>query len=184
MMRVQCLVPPGLLSEQISKMEDEPKQAPSILKFFPYSTVGILGIIMAFKYELVEDWMKIVSEFFELDQRQTIALLVGGVVVAMVLVQIVWSTVYYFINRKAARRAAELLYTKERNALMAIFNSMDGKLWRDKTRWGSSEPVERWKGVKINPHTGRVYKLILPENNLGGMYHVLSHRLFSQSCAT
>lgn len=149
---------------------DEPKQTPSIFKFFPYSTVGILSVVMAFKYELVEDWIRIISEFLDIERAQTIVLLVAGVAIAMVIVQIVWSTVYYFINKKAAKRAGELLYTKERNALMAIFNSMEGKLWRDKTRWGSSEPIEKWKGVKMDHSTGRVNKIILPENNLGGMF--------------
>jgi len=147
----------------------EARPPPTLLKVFPYTTVGILAIVMAFRYELVEDWIRVVSEYLETERTQTIVLLAVGVVVAMVVVHMIWSAFYYYVNLQASKKAAEVLYIKERNALMAIFNAMDGKLWRDKTRWGSDEPIERWKGVKIDHTTGRVNKLLLAENNLGGM---------------
>lgn len=150
----------------------EARPPPTLLKVFPYTTVGILAIVMAFRYELVEDWIGVVSGYLETERTQTIVLLAVGVVVAMVVVHMIWSAFYYYINLQASKKAAELLYIKERNALMAIFNAMDGKLWRDKTRWGSDEPIERWKGVKIDHTTGRVNKLLLAENNLGGTVYI------------
>ena len=147
---------------------DSLKETPSLAKFVPYSTIAILSIVMVFKFDLLEDWIMIISNYLEIGRAQTIVFLVVGILVAMLLAQAAWSAAYYFMNKETHKRDAMLLYTKERNALMAIFNSMDGKLWRDKTRWGSDEPIERWKGVKIDHQTGRVNKIILPENNLGG----------------
>ena len=142
--------------------------SPSILKFFPYSTVAIVSILVVFRYDLIQDMVQIISEYMEIDQKATVIFIATAVVVMMVVMQIIWSSVYYFYSQRAAKRDAELMYTKERNALIAIFNSMEGKLWRDKTRWCSDEPIERWKGVKLDHKTGRVNKLILAENNLGG----------------
>lgn len=153
---------------------EEKKAAPSILKVFPYSTVGIIGILLMFKYDRVDEMIQIVSEYFEMDRNTTIIIVVVAIMALMVVAQLIWSVVYYFLNMRQAAKDAELLYEKERNALIAIFNSMDGKLWRDKTRWCSDEPIERWKGVKIDHSTGRVNKIILPENNLGGKHHHLS----------
>ena len=38
-----------------------------------------------------------------------------------------------------------------------------------KTNWCDTNiPIDQWKGVKINAHTGRVNKIILSYNNLKG----------------
>lgn len=144
--------------------------APPILKFFPYSTVVIISILVVFKYDRIEDMIQIMSEYLEIDRKATIIFIVTAVFIMMVIMQVLWSSFCYFYNQRAAQKDAEKMYTKERNALIAIFNAMEGKLWRDKTRWCSEEPIERWKGVKIDHLTGRVNKIILPENNLGGKF--------------
>jgi hypothetical protein len=149
--------------------------APSIFSFFPYSTLMIIGILLAFRYELVMDMIQIVSDEFGVKRNATIVILLALIVVVMILVQKVWSFVYYFYANRAAEAAAKDLYTKERNALIALFNSMEGKLWRDKTRWCSDEPTYKWKGVKVDRESGRVNKILLAENNLGGSTNVTNY---------
>jgi uncharacterized membrane protein len=148
-------------------MADVPAVAP-IAKVFPYSTVAIIAILMVFKYDRLEEMLQVASEYMETDRNTTIAYTVVAVFVLMLIMQGIWTVVYFIQNKRKAAAAAELMYTKERNALIAIFNSLDGKQWRDKTRWCSDEPIEKWKGVKVDRETGRVNKLLLADNCLGG----------------
>jgi hypothetical protein len=146
--------------------------SPSISKVFPYSTVAIIGILLVFKYDRVDEMIQITAEYLEMERNTAIALIVVAVFLLMLVIQGIWTIVYYVRDRQRARKEAELLYEKERAALIAIFNATEGKRWKDKTRWCSNEPIEKWKGVKIDHETGRVNKIILPENELAGLYDV------------
>lgn len=73
-----------------------------------------------------------------------------------------------YVQRQKLLQEAQELTKKEHDALVAIFNSLGGKRWKDKTRWCSNEPIGRWKGVHLDPKTKRVNKIILAENGLEG----------------
>jgi hypothetical protein len=148
-------------------MADTPTVAP-IAKVFPYSTVAIIAILMVFKYDRVEEMLQVASEYLETDRNTTIAYTLVAVFALMLIMQGLWTAFYFVQDKRKAAAAAELMYTKERNALIAIFNSLEGNQWRDKTRWCSNEPIEKWKGVKVDHETGRVNKLLLADNCLGG----------------
>eukprot|EP00981_Chlorochromonas_danica_P003772 scaffold691_cov181-Ochromonas_danica.AAC.25 len=60
------------------------------------------------------------------------------------------------------------IHEKERIALITLFHSLEGNNWYNKIRWCSEEPIDRWHGVKLDPLTHRVNKIILPENRLAG----------------
>ncbi len=54
----------------------------------------------------------------------------------------------------------------DREALIAIYNALDGDNWTNNTNWNTSASVSTWYGVTV---TGdRVTQLYLSENNLGG----------------
>ena len=52
-------------------------------------------------------------------------------------------------------------------ALMALYNSTDGPNWTNNTNWGTSQPLSQWHGVNVSSE-GRVFELLLPENELTG----------------
>ena len=59
----------------------------------------------------------------------------------------------------------------EREALIAIYNALDGDHWLDNTNWCSDKPLNQWYGVGTNG-SGRVVTLILGWNNLQGHFPV------------
>ncbi|MCR5547784.1 MAG: redoxin domain-containing protein, partial [Bacteroidales bacterium] len=54
----------------------------------------------------------------------------------------------------------------EREALVALYNAMDGPHWVNSTNWCSDKPLSEWYGVYMNG--GRVTDLILEFNGLNG----------------
>lgn len=153
--------------QQSSDMSTK-REPPSILKVFPYSTLGILAVLMAVNREMVSDMLQVSAEYWEVDRWVIIVASIVCVVVLMAIAQGLWTLYYHYLNHRLAVKDAQELYEKERNALIALFNALDGKRWKDKTRWCSDEPIEKWKGVKLDRVTGRVNKLLLAENELGG----------------
>mmetsp|Transcript_124438 Transcript_124438/g.244074 ORF Transcript_124438/g.244074 Transcript_124438/m.244074 type:complete len:243 (+) Transcript_124438:76-804(+) len=143
-------------------------ESPTLSKIFPFSTVVIVGILVMFKYDRVEEMIQVIADYFDIPRDATVIVIVATVIASVFLAYGIWYGVYYVITLRKAREAAGLMYEKERDALIALFNSLDGKQWKDKTRWCSNEPIERWKGVKIDHNTGRVNKLLLADNQLGG----------------
>lgn len=67
---------------------------------------------------------------------------------------------------------ANTSHYRERELLEKIYIRLNGAQWLDATYWNTSEPLWRWKGVKLGPQ-GHVVKLILPSNNLTGQYRFL-----------
>ena len=57
---------------------------------------------------------------------------------------------------------------QERQALIAIYNALDGHNWTNNENWCSDKPLEEWYGVEVDPMTGYVSMLHLGNNNLQG----------------
>lgn len=55
----------------------------------------------------------------------------------------------------------------EREALIAIYNSMGGDNWKDKTNWCSDKPLREWLGVGTD-YLGRVTSIDMYYNNTSG----------------
>ena len=58
--------------------------------------------------------------------------------------------------------------SRDRDALIALYDSTDGDDWRRNGGWKSDQPLNEWHGVSANDE-GRVVKLDLYRNNLRGM---------------
>jgi thiol-disulfide isomerase/thioredoxin len=56
---------------------------------------------------------------------------------------------------------------KQRPALMALYNALNGDQWINKNNWGSDKPLSEWYGVSVDGN-GFVTRLELQENNLSG----------------
>jgi hypothetical protein len=142
----------------------------NLVRLVPFSTFSIIGIIILIRYDL---WIELVegySIYFGLTPRKLVVysiLITFGIMGAGYSI---WNFYEYFINFRQSQRIANETHQREKEALIAIFKSLNGKRWFDKTRWCSDEPLYTWKGVKLNPSTHRVNKLILPDNELEGNF--------------
>lgn len=64
---------------------------------------------------------------------------------------------------------AEYQHKLERDALVAIYNALDGDNWNNNTNWCSDKPVTEWYGVSCDTRNGFVSNLDLRGNNLSGV---------------
>lgn len=136
---------------------------------FPWTAVAIAAILFAFKPDQLTYYLAEQADHWKVDIRTMIVFTVLGIVGSIVVsIGAVYVYVYIRDNRQQGGPQRDI-YTEERDALVSLYNSLDGTNWFDKTRWCSDEPIGKWHGVKLNPHTGRVNKLILPENRLAGV---------------
>jgi Leucine-rich repeat (LRR) protein len=55
---------------------------------------------------------------------------------------------------------------EEYDALISLYNNMDGEHWKDNTNWKSTEPVSKWHGVTVSDI--HVKKINLSANELKG----------------
>jgi hypothetical protein len=150
------------------KPEEVAEKPPDLLSFFPVSTLAILGILCMFKYELV---VEVIGEYaYELDVSEPtlLALALAGVVLTMFLAKVGWYVVLKFQANRAVQKAKNELLARERDALVQIYESLGGAKWKKNQNWCSSKEVHTWKGVKLDHATGRVNKLLLPDNDLEG----------------
>jgi Leucine-rich repeat (LRR) protein len=53
------------------------------------------------------------------------------------------------------------------NALIALYDSTNGKSWMNNTNWLSDNPVENWYGIETN--NGKIVSVNLENNNLSGV---------------
>lgn len=67
---------------------------------------------------------------------------------------------------KVNQKGMNEILDKERAALVAIYNALDGPNWTRNTNWCSDKPVQEWYGVYWNG--SRVNGLMLDSNNLKG----------------
>lgn len=135
----------------------------------PWSTVCIIAILLLWKPDELKYHLQTKADYMGVDIRTLIVYSILAVVGVIVLVYIGYQLLDYIRQPKVDESEARSIYEQEREALVAIFEEMDGKNWYNKIRWCSDEPIERWHGVKLDPVTHRVNKLILPENRLGGV---------------
>ncbi len=56
---------------------------------------------------------------------------------------------------------------EEREALVAIYNALDGPNWKRRDNWCSDRPLNEWNGV-MTDYTGHVYYLDIEQNGLNG----------------
>ena len=66
-----------------------------------------------------------------------------------------------------ATPAVECVQQREKDALVAFYNSLDGPNWRSRTGWLSDRPLGRWRGVGTNSG-GCVTSIELGGNDLSG----------------
>ncbi len=55
----------------------------------------------------------------------------------------------------------------DREALVALYNAMDGANWTRSNNWGTNAPLDQWYGVRVDGE-GRVIELDLSDNQLSG----------------
>ncbi len=58
------------------------------------------------------------------------------------------------------------VFLQDYQALLSLYQSSDGKNWKQNTNWLSDKPVSQWYGVVVSNY--RVKQLILDNNNLNG----------------
>jgi hypothetical protein len=141
---------------------------PTLVSFFPFSTVLIVLLVSFFKYELLIDVIEMNSTYAGLTKVQFIVLVVFVITLSMIFMQLFWSLINYCRTQSTLREEHNNTLRIERETLILLFHALDGKNWKDKTRWCSDNPIAMWKGVKIDPVSKRVNKLILADNNLAG----------------
>eukprot|EP01038_Epipyxis_sp_PR26KG_P004078 gene4078-5824_t len=138
--------------------------SPSIINFFPLSTVILLAILYTMKHEMFLEMLDFASSTLDIPKETVCILFVVLIFVIMALMKLI---AMLLEARQTSIR--EIKHEKEeREVLLLLFDALNGKNWKDKTRWCSNEPIRTWKGVKVDPETKRVNKLILPDNNLTG----------------
>ncbi len=79
----------------------------------------------------------------------------------------------YTLDADKLTEEAEDLYTKERNALIAFYNAMNGPNWKDNSNWCSDKPVTEWSGINYWPGSDlsdekHVVSIYMADNNLCG----------------
>lgn len=140
----------------------------TVLGGIPFTTITILGILAAFRRDLMMEMIESNSSYFGLSQVTFVFLCIFIVIAIMAAATALYYLYTYLRDNYQRNIEAQRLYAVEEAALVAIFNALNGARWKDRTRWCSQEPISRWKGVHIDPVTKRVNKLILPENELEG----------------
>lgn len=143
----------------------------NFLRIIPFSTFSIIGVLIAIRYDLYQQFLEEASSYLNIPSDRIIWVAIGIAFGIMAAGFTIWKLIEYIQQYYQSRREAQELYNRERQALVNLFNSLNGNTWSDKTRWCSDEPLYRWKGVKLDPNTHRVNKLILPDNNLSGFIH-------------
>lgn len=140
----------------------------NVLGAIPFSTLSIIAILFAFRYDMWQQMVWKHSANLGVSETMFVIICLSGIFGIMVIGALIWKTIEYVRTQTTAGREAIAITDRERAALIAIFNSLNGHEWRDKTRWCSDEPLYRWKGVHLDPHTHRVNKLILNDKNVSG----------------
>ena len=72
-----------------------------------------------------------------------------------------------FININQGAKEESSALAKERAALTALYNSLNGSQWTRKDNWLSDKPLNEWYGIGVDAQ-GHVIVINLPDNNLSG----------------
>ena len=148
---------------------DELSSYEAMIKMFPLSTFLVLLLLIALKSDHVTAWWGIAAYQLSLTDFQFGVVLMA----AAALLALIYWIVTAFRKRNQQAVESRKTYLKERAALLRFFEATGGvgaeRTWKDRTYWGTQEPLSQWKGVFLNPYTKRVHKLILGDNGLTGM---------------
>lgn len=140
----------------------------SVSELFPYSTCVILLIVFLFKRDTLKEVIESNAFYLNISKDQLIVYFVVLTTIAIAVVYGIWQVVAFLSQKYYETTPEYQLDVKERNALITIFNALGGKAWKKNTSWCTEDHISHWKGVHVNPHTNRVVKLILADNNLSG----------------
>jgi hypothetical protein len=146
-------------------------QAADIQQFLggiPLTTIVAAVLLVVFRPDLWQELLESNADYFQISQTHLVFLSAATIALIMVLFGFFYRLYLSYVDHQKMLLESQELAKKERDALVAIFNSLGGKRWKDKTRWCSDEPIGRWKGVHLDPRTKRVNKIILAENELEG----------------
>jgi len=72
----------------------------------------------------------------------------------------------YLLNRPMTGYSG--VFEADSLALVALYESTDGKHWTNNENWLSEEPVDTWWGISLNVNRNRVRWIFLDDNNLTG----------------
>lgn len=144
------------------------------LDYFPLTTAIMIGILALFgrnqyDFNVITDSYVVMIIRNHLDE--IFFLLKCGALCGAIIIPAALGA--FYITKMLRKRYEDLenhaaVIKMERETLLNLFESTAGLQWRDRTRWGTSEPHRTWYGVKTSHDSGRIIKLILPENNLTG----------------
>lgn len=134
----------------------------------PLTTISMVCILFVMKRDVFLEILEMQSVYYNISQFYLIIFTAIAIVAIMVICSAVYMLIQWCLQQRRQQQALQQMHEAERNALLTIFNALNGRRWTDKTYWCSNEPLHRWKGVKLNPETKRVNKLILPDNDLEG----------------
>ncbi len=143
-------------------------EAHLVARGVPLTTITMVVILMAFKYDIWLDLLEENSVYFGISKMGLILTASLVILIIMATGVVVWKGCEDWLASREIQMENEKYYQKERDALVALYESLNGDTWIKNTNWCSDQPVHMWKGVKVDPVTKRVNKLILSENNLTG----------------
>lgn len=153
------------------------------LNVIPSTSILMMGILLMMKPDDFFEFISTSANYFGVSDRIMMMGLGAFGVAVMAIAQCGLWIKDYFVEREKQRKEGIEIAQKEREALITFFESTNGKkCWKDKTRWCSSEPLKKWKGVHLDPETGRVSKIILPDNNLTGIFQFRLSRALQCHC--
>lgn len=143
-------------------------EAETAARAVPLTTICMAGILLAFRYDLWSEMIDTNAAYFQVPKSTFITVSFLCILGVMVTALVIWKSIEYYIDYHKAQADYKIVYERERNALIALYEALNGDEWVNKKNWCSDEPINTWKGVKLSPETRQVNKLILPENNLSG----------------
>lgn len=76
---------------------------------------------------------------------------------------------FSLVNLDAELEEQQKAIERERDALVALYDALDGDHWVNNTNWCSDKPVSEWYGIMVNPFSGRVTDINLRGNRLRGV---------------
>lgn len=138
----------------------------------PLTTICMICVLFVLKRDTFHEILEMQSSYYNISQFYLIVLTTIVIAVVMILCSTIYMFVQYILQQRRQQQTLRQLHEAEKSALITIFNALNGRRWTDKTYWCSNEPLHRWKGVKLNPETKRVNKLILPDNDLEGELYI------------
>ncbi len=160
-------------------IDEETSYLERLIKWFPLSTVLVVIIaLMMGKRDHVTAWWDIIvsyvtawwgmaASYLDITQAQLGALVVSVWVVGMS------GTIAVRAILKQDKQSVAVYsdaHEQEKAALKRFFEATngagEGRTWKDRTNWDTDQPLSKWKGVFLHPHTKRMYKLVRTQTGI------------------